>query len=438
MLRIVPQIRLKRDIGLDCAPVPTLRCKVFNMPQDAPPVTESLPSSGTGVNTIAQIVAHSDSLINQLRDLAFEPQKEKQLLKRYSISQMAEMVGKTPTSIRRAEAAGDLPKPTMSAQGRRTGYTLAEVNRARDFFGVVPGRAEDEEPIRMAFQNFKGGVGKSTLCTHFSQYLAQQGHRVLVIDCDSQASTTTTFGIRPDLDLDDEDTLLPFFDGTETSLDYAIRSTYWDRLDIIPANLGLYSAEYELAAKAGTAGPNWIDLLNTGIATVEDGYDVIIMDPPPALGMISLNVARSANALIVPTPPAMYDFHSTVTFFRMMEEVLTTVEEHIDEPVNYKFMKLLISKYDPNKSAQEFVVKMMGEHYTRHILKAAIKNSAEIDNAGADWRTVYELEKESTSRDTYKRCLASLNSVFKEIEVLIRETWPSHKRRLEAEGHMVL
>ena len=407
------------------------------MPQDLPSSSGPTRAAGTGLTAISQIVAHSDELIKRLRDMAFEPQREKQLLRRYPISQVAEMVGRNSTSIRRAEAAGALVAPEMSPQGRRVGYSLPQVNAIRDHFGIVPGRTDQEEPIRMAFQNFKGGVGKSTLCTHFSQYLAERGYRVLVIDCDSQASTTTTFGVRPDLDLSDEDTLLPFFDGSKASLDYAIRPTYWDRLDIIPANLALYTAEYELSAKAGTTGAGWIELLHQGIQTVEGNYDVVIMDPPPALGMISLNVVRAANALIVPTPPAMYDFHSTVTFFRMMEEVLETVEQSIGEPINYKFMKLLISKYDPNKSAQEFVVRMMGDQYARHILKAAIKNSAEIDNAGTDWRTVYELEKQSTGRDTHKRCLNSLNAVFKEVEVLIRSTWPSHRQALDAQGHML-
>ena len=410
------------------------------MPQKAMAANDTLnrARSGTGRYTIRQIVSHSDALIKELRDIAFDPDTDKQLKRRYTITQVAEMIDRSPNSIRKAEASGELPMPKLSEQGRRTGYTLAQVNQMREHFGVVPGRAPAEEPIRMAFQNFKGGVGKSTLCTHCSQYLAERGHRVLVIDCDSQASTTTTFGIRPDIDLDEKDTLLPFFDGTQPDLSYAVRETYWDGLHIIPSNLALYTAEYELAASAGQTGPGWIDRLLEGIATIEGNYDVIIMDPPPALGMISLNVLRSANALIIPTPPAMYDFHSTVTFFRMMEDVLGSVERAVGQPLNYKFLKLLISKYDPGKSAQEFMVRMMGEHYTRHILNAAVKDSAEIDNAGSDWRTVYELEKHTTSRETYKRCVTSLNAVFREVELLIRSTWPSHQERLEAEGHMVL
>jgi len=399
---------------------------------------ENMPrNNGTGLDRIRQIVAHSDALIDELRNLAFEPNTEKVLRRRYTITQVAEMVGRSANGIRKAEASGALPKPTKNDRGRRTGYTLGDVNKIRDYYGIRPGRLDTEDPIRLAIQNFKGGVGKSTLCTHFSQFLAQRGMRVLVIDCDSQASTTTTFGIRPDSDLEPENTLLPFFDYSEEGLDYAIRKTYWDRLDIIPANLSLYSAEYELAATAGQGSANWIDRLHEGIRTVEQGYDVVIMDPPPALGMVSLNVVRAANALVIPTPPAMYDFHSTVTFFRMMEEVLSSVEGAIGEPLNYKFMKILISKYNPGKSAQDFMVNLMGEHYSRYILKGVIKDSAEIDNAGADWHTVYELEKATTSSKTYKRCITSMNAVFKELEILIRSTWDSHAESLEEDGIMI-
>ena len=392
---------------------------------------------GTGLDRIRQIVSHSDALIDELRNLAFDPNTDKRLRRRYTITQVAEMVGRSANGIRKAEASGGLPKPAVDERGRRTGYALEEVNRIREYFSIRPGRLASEEPIKLAIQNFKGGVGKTTLCTHFSQYLAERGLRVLVIDCDSQASTTTTFGLRPDLDLEAHDTLLPFFDYSEPDLGYAIRGTYWDRLDIIPSNLSLYSAEYELAANAGQSGPGWIERLHEGIQTVQEGYDVIIMDPPPALGMISLNVVRSANALVVPTPPAMYDFHSTVTFFRMMEEVLTSVEDAVGEPLNYKFMKLLISRFDPGKSAQEFMVNLMGEHYSRYILKSVIKDSAEIDNASSDWQTVYELEKPTTSAKTHKRCLVSLNAVFKELELLIRSTWPSHAESLEEQGIMI-
>ena len=390
--------------------------------------------SGTGLQAIREMVSHSDSIITELRNLSFDPNQEKKLRRTYTITQVADMVGRSQQGIRKAESFGQLPKPDTDERGRRVGYSLEDVNRIRTYFNATPGRLMDEEPVRLAIQNFKGGVGKSTICTHVAQFLAEKGYRILVIDCDSQASTTTTFGLRPDLELDTSDTLLPFFNLDESTLEYAIRKTYWDKLHIIPANLSLYTAEYELAASASHAGADWIERLHRGIQTIEAGYDVIVMDPPPALGMISLNVVRAANALIVPTPPAMYDYHSTVTFFRMMEEVLESVERAIGEPVNYKFLKILISKYDTNKSAQEYITKLMRHQYSRFIMNAGLKDSAEIDNAGADWKTVYELERHTTSAQTYKRCMSTLNAVCREIEQLIRATWPSHHEALEAEG----
>ena len=394
--------------------------------------------SGTGLAAIREMVTMSDNIIEELRAESFDPHLKKQLTKRYTITQAAEMVGRTTAAIRNAENAQLLPQPSRSANNRRVGYSLKDINVMRDHFGTRPHRKDREEPVILAVQNFKGGVGKSTLCTHLAQYLAERGYRVLVIDCDSQASTTTMFGFRPDTDLTEDDTLLTYFEhGGPESLDYAIRDTYWNGLQIIPANLTLYSSEYQLAAKSGDAGAAWLHRLRDGIRTVQHRYDVIIMDPPPALGMISLNVLRAANSLIVPTPPAMIDYHSTVTFFRMLEEVLHSVERGIGEPINYKFLKIVVSKFEEGKSAQVGIARMMRNVYQRYVLNAPLKDSAEIDNAGADWKTVYELDKYTTSSQVYKRCLSSLNAVCREIELTIRATWPSHHDALDESGFSV-
>jgi chromosome partitioning protein len=395
-------------------------------------------NAGTGLDGIRELVSLSDAIIEQLMAQSYEPKKAKQLNIRYSITEVAEMVGRTPAGIRKAEANKQLPAPLRDAQNRRVGYSLEEVNHMRDIFGTRPRRQADEEPVVLSIQNFKGGVGKSTMTAHLSQYLARRGYRVLVIDCDSQASTTAAFGYRPDLDLTENDTLRPLFShGGQKTLDYAIRPTYWPGLDLIGANLSLYTSEYDLAGMAGReGGVAWLNRLRNGIDTLKERYDIILMDPPPALGMISLNVLRAANALIIPTPAAMYDYHSTVTFLRMMDEVLSSIERLLGEEVNYKFLKLLISKLDDSKSAQTALANMMKGVYAKYICRAILKNSAEIDNAGADWKTVYELEDATTSRSVYKRCVTILDNVCKEIESLIRSTWPSHREALEQEGYM--
>src|SRR3546814_8185598 len=165
----------------------------------------------------------------------------------------------------------------------------------RGLFGTRPWRAADDPCCVVAVQNFKGGVGKSTLSVHLAQYLAIQGYRVALIDCDSQASATTLFGYVPDLDLAEDDTLYPFLRQEEmTSLDYALRKTHFDGLELIPANLWLFQSDYEIAARMARGQGGLIDRLSKGISRIADRFDVIVLDPPPALCAISLSVDRKS------------------------------------------------------------------------------------------------------------------------------------------------
>ena len=283
----------------------------------------------------------ADDVITRLRATVFAPGSEKVVDLRFAISRAAEMVARTPEAIRGAEADGRLPAPRLTSTGRREGYTLSEVNHMRDVFGTRPRRSDADPPIVLAVQNFKGGVGKSTLTCHAAQYLALKGYRVAVIDCDSQASTTTIFGFNPDMDIEDEATLLPFFrHGGEPDLRYGLRPTAWPGIDLIPANLGLYQAEYEAAARL-RGNPDALDRLRRGVEDLAQDYDVVLLDPPPALGMISLAVLRAANALLIPTPPSTVDFASTAHFLRMIVETLEVLESHGLGKRGYQFLRVV-------------------------------------------------------------------------------------------------
>ena len=353
---------------------------------------------------------------------------------RFPISRTAELVGRTSTAIRDAEKDGRLPTPERTASGRRVAYTLAEINAMREVFGTRPWRTADDPLAVIAVQNFKGGVGKSTVASHLAQYLAIRGYRVCLIDCDSQGSRTALFGYVPDLDIQEEDTLYRFFRHQEmTSLVYAVRETHWDGLYLIPANLHLYSAEYELAARVARAEPNLLNRLADGIASIGDHFDVVILDPPPALGTISLSVMRAANALLVPIPPTVIDFASTTSFFAMLHETMQTLDER-QLPIDLRWLRLLVTRADEQKSMQRELLGLMRNLFGDLLLRTVLKDSAEIDNASARLMTVYELDNPVTSRETYQRCMTYLNGVNAEIETQVRLTWPSHVGRLRAEG----
>jgi len=392
-----------------------------------PPVT---------LNELTQLTRRAATVIERLRERVFAPNAEKRLDIRFNVRTAAEMVGRTEKAIRDAEADGRLPEPDKDdGTGRRTGYTLAQVNKMREVFGTLPHRAPDDPPLVLAVQNFKGGVGKSTIVCHLAQYFALKGYRVCVIDCDSQASTTAIFGMNPDVDVDEEeDTLYPFLQhGGPKSLHYALRATYWPGIALIPANLGLYDAEYEFAARMAREPTFILDRLREGIASISDQFDVILMDPPPALGMISLSVLRAASALLIPAPPSNIDFASTAHFLKMMEATLTELARFGGER-SYSFVKILASKMNDQKSAHLAIKRMMDAVFPQDMLQSVLKDSAEIDNATANLSTVYELTGSATRTETHKRCRAYLDAVGREIEILARKTWPSQHRALRKEG----
>jgi len=394
------------------------------------PQTKSMASVRKSITleAIGRIADESERIIARLQSLPQELDPPGQNTGRgYTITEVARMLNKSSESIRKAEKLGKLEAPQKKDNGRREPYSLKQINAMREYWNCRPGRQEGDAPIRFSFQNFKGGVGKTTLACHCGQYLARAGYKVLLVDCDSQGSSTITFGYHPDADIDGDETLLPYLTGEKDNLEYAVRGTHWDGLDLIPANLDLYSAEYYLAAMGRDGGGDWISLLDEGLMTVEDAYDIVLIDPPPALGMISLSVLRALDGLIVPTPPAMYDFHSTGSFFRMLEEVMETVGNHLGEPVELDFVKILTSKYITGRQAHEFVSSLMAESYGNNVLQHPFIQSAEIDNASSAWKTVYDLDGPTASRQTYKRCLESLDSVFEEVRELIDAVWQSRR-----------
>ncbi|ARC39024.1 chromosome partitioning protein (plasmid) [Paracoccus yeei] len=392
-----------------------------------PPVT---------LEELAVLSQRASTVIERLRERVFAPGTRKELDLLFNVRTAAEMVGRTEKAIRDAETSGRLPEPVKDATtNRRNGYTLADVNRMREVFGTLPHRAPEDPPLVMAVQNFKGGVGKSTLVVHLAQYFALRGYRVCVIDCDSQASSTAVFGLNPDVDVDEEeDTLYPFLrHGGPKSLHYALRATYWPGIALIPANLGLYDAEYEFAARMARDPTFILDRLREGVETIADQFDIILLDPPPALGMLSLSVLRAANALLIPAPPNNIDFASTAHFLKMMESTLAELARH-GGAREYSFVKILTSKMNDQKSAHQAIKRMMDAVFPQDMLQASLKDSAEIDNASANLMTVYELTGPATRTETHKRCRAYLDAVGREVELLARKTWPSHHRLLRKEG----
>jgi chromosome partitioning protein len=395
-------------------------------------------SDFSGHDEIIELYNKAQHVLGQLREQGIDSQTGEKMAPRFAISKAAELVGRGASAIREAEKEGRLPQRERTATNRRVNYTLADLNHMREVFGTRPWRDSADPLAILAVQNFKGGVGKSTIAVHLAQYLAIRGYRVLLMDCDSQASTTMMFGLVPDRDIDENATLYGYLhDEGMIGLKPLLRRTHFDNLWLLPANLKLYNAEYEIAgyiAQHGREGYAFIDKIGEAIATVADDFDIVILDPPPALGMISLSVLTAANAMIIPMPPSMIDFSSTASFLSMLATTMQQLAHLRGKSPIYNFVRLVASKADDNKSMHREIIKMAQRLFGSAMLRASLKDSAEIDNASSRLSTVYELDRPITSHEVHSRCVGHLNAVNSEIELEIRRTWPSHDAALRKEG----
>ncbi len=383
---------------------------------------------------ITQLADRSGEALRAIRQQAVEERNGPKSMPRFTTSVAAGLVGRTASAIGFAEKEGRLPEVERTGTGRRVGYTTGDLNKMREIFGTRPWRSPEDPCAIIAVQNFKGGVAKTTLSAHLAQYCATKGYRTCLVDCDSQASSTTLFGYYPDFDLSEDDTIYPFLrEKDRPDLRYALRETNWDGLYLIPANLRLYSAEYELAAEVSRGSPALLDRLARGIRSISSDFDVIILDPPPALGTISLSVMRAANALLIPLPPTVMDFSSTASFLSMLGETMEVLREN-GLPLDLSWIKFVFSRVDDQKSMQKMILGLIRKLYGDAVCRAMMRDSAEIDNATGRLMTVYELDQPATSRDTHNRCVTQLNAVNAEIELEIRKMWPSHADRLVTEG----
>lgn len=379
------------------------------------------------IEQIADMAQAGERMIERLRRQAFLPESRKGLAVRYGIAEAAALLGCSTNRIRMAEEDGRLPPPAPTENGRRPGYSIENILQMREVLGASPARAPMDKPAIIAVQNFKGGVGKSTVTTHMAHYFAVQGYRVLVVDCDSQATTTTLFGFNPHFNITRERTLYPYLsiDPTQTDLLYAVQKTPWPNVDLIPSNLELFDVEYELAASGADGGSvlaSRFRKLKQGLNDLARDYDVVILDPPPALGTISLAVMQAANSLIIPMAATTPDFCSTVQFLSMMDQVTGQLAE-AGIQVDYDFVRLICSKFDSNDPSHAMVRQIMEQTFGPALLPVPILESAEISHAALRMMTVYELEKAIGTAKTHKRCKNNLDEAMAQVEALVRRGW---------------
>ncbi len=354
---------------------------------------------------------------------ALEARHTHKSLPEFGIEKAAQLIGCTANHIRNLEARGELPPPRTVESGtiQRRVYDYNEINRIRRAIGRGPARPDGAGTARVVFSNLKGGVAKTTMSLLFSQYAAREGYRVLLVDADPQATATGTFGFIPDLDLDDGDDLSPALLQAPENLARAIRKTYWQGLDLVPARLALQYVDWQLSQSAERGnpllGPPPVRL-HRALAGIENDYDLVVIDTPPSLGMLSINAITAATLIIMPVVPHMYDISSSVQYFKILEQLC---ELYADE-MNVQRLAILLTKVDNSTETLNNIAVINGA-YGELILSNRMFATKEVQKSASDQLTIYEIDQPRGSRETYQRAVLMLESVNSEIMLAVRQAW---------------
>jgi chromosome partitioning protein len=299
---------------------------------------------------------------------------------------------------------------------------------ARTKPNYLPTRRAGDHLQVIAVTNFKGGSGKTTTAAHVAQYFAMRGFRTLAIDLDPQASLSALFGLQPEFDLQDNDTLYGAirYDDQQRPLSDIIRTTYFAGLDIVPGNLELQEFEHDtprvLAERRRGSDRMFFSRIATALASVEDRYDVVILDCPPSLGFLTLSALCAARSVLVTIHPQMLDVASMSQFLHMTSSLLDVVEQAGGD-ADYDFFRYAITRYEPSDGPQGQIVGLMRSLFGERVLTTPILKSTAIADAGLTKQTLYEIGRENFTRSTYDRAIEALDTVHVEIENLVLESW---------------
>ena len=363
--------------------------------------------------------------LGDLRQRMLEPQPRK-VAPIFNGGQVAALCGidaKHQNYLRTRPERG-LPQGVPAAGGRRA-YTLAEARAWVRALATLPGRPEGVPAATIATVNFKGGSGKTTTTMHLAQALTLMGRRVLVVDLDPQGSATTLAGWLPGADVEEKDTALSIFTGGKDApkdLSHAVRPSYWDGLDIVPATPDLFAAEAALPQLAARADSEWWALLHTALQPLAPAYDYILIDTAPSLSYMAVNAAMAADGLLMPLPPENLDYASSVAYWGLLQDLLMTLREGFGVDKRFAWMRVLLNKTDSTNVASSLVRDRIIQTYGPYILPVEIPRSPVASLGGLQFGTLYDMTKYEGSARTYAKLRDASDEVARIIDNLTQAT----------------
>ncbi len=257
----------------------------------------------------------------------------------------------------------------------------------RDALAASHSAADNPREAKIVtFANQKGGVGKSTSVVNIAASLGKLGKEVLIIDMDPQGNTTSGFGINKKSVSDTVyDVLIGRTDATQ-----AVVKTQFEGLSVIPANISLAGAEFELVSADSRESR-----LRTALSALRHDYDYILIDCPPSLGILTINAMVAADGLVVPMQCEYYSLEG-------LSQLMMTVKQ-IKKRFNPKLslVGILITMYNGRLNLSSQVMDELKKYYADRIFRTPIARNVKLSEAPSFGMPVCYYDKFSKGASLY-------------------------------------
>jgi chromosome partitioning protein len=241
----------------------------------------------------------------------------------------------------------------------------------------------------ISIANQKGGVGKTTCSINLGGALAERGYRVLCVDMDPQANLTVGLGISLS---DVRDSMADVLSEERTSLDEIIRETETPGLWVAPATLELASTEVELFTAIGRE----MVLRDALEGWADRQYDVVIIDSPPTLGLLTINALVASSRVIIPVQTQYYAIKGLTALIKVINTIKLKLNHDLE------VLGLLPTFFDGRTVLAREMLENLRELGDHRVFNTMIKNTVKLGEAPLTGRPVTEYATNSAAARAFR------------------------------------
>lgn len=234
--------------------------------------------------------------------------------------------------------------------------------------------------------NQKGGTGKTTTSINLSVYLALEGMRTLLVDADPQGNTTS--GLGKDKNAVEKSIYHVLLNHTE--IKDVIQKTEIENLSLVPSNIDLIGAELELVEEVDRE-----KRLKDALAKIKDGFDYVLIDCPPSLGMLTLNALVASSSVLIPVQCEYYALEG----LGQLTKTINLIRDNLNPLLKIEGVLLTMADFRTNLTSE--VINETKNFFKEKVFETIIPRSIRLSEAPGFGKSIFQYDKNSIGAQRY-------------------------------------